>query len=111
MNRQRKWLVLALATTTGPALAQPLPIQPLDVPGIQSQYNSVIQQQSFGTQLNDLRLQQNLNQDRIRELDLFRPLQPYGATTIFQPQPPGLTPLPQNNVIQPRTPVPPPPAE
>ncbi len=106
MTRQRKFLVLALVTAAGPALAQ-LPIQPLDVPGIQSQYNSVIQQQSFGTLLNNLRLQQNLNQDRIRELDLFLPQQPYGATTIFQPQPPGLTPQPP--APPPRIPAPPPP--
>ena len=96
-------MVLALVAVASPALAQAPVIQPPDLNAIQNQYNSVIQQQSLGTQLNSLGLQQNLNQDRIRELDLFRPQQPYGATTYFQPQPPG-------NVIQPRTPLPPPPA-
>jgi hypothetical protein len=92
-----KLAAMLLAAATGPAWAQ---IQPLDVAGIQSQYNAIIQQQNLGTQLNGLQLQQNLTQDRIRELDLFRPQTPYGATTVFQPQPPGLAPTP---------PLPPPP--
>ena len=93
-----KWLSVALlATAGGPAFAQaPPPIQPLDLPAIQGQYQSSIQQQSLGTQLNTYRVEQGITQDRIRELDLFRPQQPYGATTYFQPQPPGLVPLPQS---------------
>ncbi len=104
MTKLQKMVVVALAATpASPALAQ-LPMVPLDVPGIQGQYNAIIQQQNLGSQLNSLQLQQNMTQDRIRELDLFRPLQPYGATTVFQPQPPCLAPLP----VAP--PAPPPPA-
>ena len=92
-----KILSLALlAVSGGAALAQVAPpIQPLDLSGIQGQYNSTIQQQNYGAQLNTFRVDQGVTQDRIRELDLFRPQTPYGATGVFQPQPPGLAPLPQ----------------
>jgi hypothetical protein len=86
---------LMLAAAAGPAMAQV--IQPLDLPAIQGQYNSSIQQQNFGTQLNTFRIEQGVNQDRVRELDLFRPQQPFGAGTYFQPQPPGVVPLPQSS--------------
>ena len=98
MTKLRKSLGIALlAMTAGPAVSQ---IQPLDLSGIQSQAQGVIQQQSIGGQLNSLQLQQNIQRDRIRELDLFRPQQPFGATSVFQPpgafqpQPSGLAPLP-----------------
>jgi len=97
--------LMLLAAAASPALAQAPPIQPLDLPAIQGQYNSSIQQQNFGTQLNTFRIEQGVTQDRVRELDLFRPQQPFGATTIFQPQPPGVVPLPQSpGVAQPYVP-------
>jgi hypothetical protein len=103
--KPKLFALLLVATASGPAWAQ---IQPLDVPGIQSQYNAIIQQQNLGTQLNSLQLQQNLAQDRIRELDLFRPQTPFGATSVFQPQPPGLAPTP---ALPPPPPKPAPKAE
>ena len=93
---QKSFGIVLLAAMAGPVGAQ---IAPMDLSGIQNQAQGVIQQQSVGSQLNSLRLQQNVTQDRIRELDLFRPQQPYGATTYFQPQPPGLTPLPQQEAL------------
>lgn len=98
--------MVLLAATAGPAFIQSAwaQIAPMDLSGIQNQAQGVIQQQSTGTQLNSLRLQQNIQQDRIRELDLFRPQQPYGATSIFQPpgafqpQPSGV-PLPQHEAL------------
>jgi len=111
MMRLEKWVVAALLAAAGPALAQsPPPIQPLDLPAIQGQYNSAIQQQNLGTQLNTLRVEQGITQDRIRELDLFRPQTPYGAGAIFQPQPSGLAPLPQPPAPPPPPPPPKPPA-
>ncbi len=104
--REMTGLVL-LAAAAGPAMAQVPPIQPLDLPAIQGQYNSSIQQQNFGTQLNTFRIEQGVSQDRVRELDLFRPQQPFGAGTYFQPQPPGVVPLPQSQTSvadQPYTP-------
>jgi hypothetical protein len=86
-------------------------IAPMDLSGIQNQAQGVIQQQSVGSQLNSLRLQQNITRDRIRELDLFRPQQPYGATAglqppganlpnqTFLPDPSGLPPLPQQETL------------
>ena len=114
MAKLRKSLGIALlAMTAVPAAAQ---IQPLDLSGIQSQAQGVIQQQNVGGQVNSLRLQQNIQQDRIRELDLFRPQQPHGATSVFQPpgaflpQPSGLAPLPEQSAPSPQ-PTPPPKAE
>jgi hypothetical protein len=99
MTKLPKSLGIALlAMMAGPATAQ---IQPLDLSGIQSQAQGIIQQQSVGGQINSLQLQQNIQRDRIRELDLFRPQQPHGATSVFQPpgaflpQPSGLAPLPE----------------
>lgn len=110
MTKLQKSLGIALlAMTAGPAASQ---IQPLDLSGIQSQAQGVIQQQSVGSQLNSLQLQQNIQRDRIRELDLFRPQPPYGATSVFQPpgafqpQPSGLAPLPQEQQAAPPAPAP-----
>ena len=115
MTKLQKSLGIALlAVTAGPAAAQ---IQPLDLAGIQSRAQGVIQQQSVGGQINSLRLQQNIQPDRIRELDLFRPQQPFGATSVFQPpgallpapsavflpQPSGVTPLPEQSAPAPKT--------
>jgi hypothetical protein len=98
---QKSLVVMVLAAVAGQtsvqlAVAQ---IAPMDLSGIQNQAQGVIQQQSVGSQLNSLRLQQNITQDRIRELDLFRPQQPFGATTYYQPQPSGLPPLPQQDAL------------
>jgi hypothetical protein len=82
--------LMLLMAGASPVMAQV--IQPLDLPAIQGQYNSAIQQQNFGTQLNTFRVEQGIAQDRVREMDLFRPQQPFGATTYFQPQPPGIVP-------------------
>ena len=112
MTKLQKSLGIALlAVAAGPAAAQ---IQPLDLAGIQSRAQGVIQQQSVGGQINSLRLQQNIQQDRIRELDLFRPQQPYSATSTFQP-PGALLPapsavfLPQPSGLEPQQPAPAPP--
>jgi hypothetical protein len=87
-KRLHKMVALVLAATaSGPAFAQ---VTPPDLSGIMNNYNSVIQQQNLGTQLNNLQLQQNLQSDRIREFELFRPQTPYGAGAVFQPQPTGV---------------------
>jgi hypothetical protein len=105
--------IVLLATMAGQTSVQSVwaQIAPLDLSGIQNQAQGVIQQQSVGSQLNSLRLQQNITQDRIRELDLFRPQQPFGATTYYQPQPSGLPPLPQQDALsqQANAPLPVPP--
>src|SRR5690606_28294402 len=98
MRKRKKIAALALLAGSGAAFAQaPPPIQPLDLPAIQGQYNSTIQQQDLGTQLNTFRIEQGVTRDRIRELDLFRPQMPFGtpngATGVFLPQPSGVAPL------------------
>jgi hypothetical protein len=123
MTKLQKSLVVVLLVGLAGQISVQLAgaqIAPMDLGGIQNQAQGVIQQQSVGGQLNSLRLQQNITQDRIRELDLFRP-QPYGATTYYQPhyqpQPSGLPPLPQQEALSLQAtaplqtpPAPPPPA-
>ena len=71
MTKLQKFLgLILLAATAGPACAQ---IAPLDLATIQSQSNAIIQQQNIAGQLNNLQLQQNIMQDRIREQQLFNP--------------------------------------
>jgi hypothetical protein len=116
MTKLQKSLGLfLLAATAAPAAAQ---IAPLDLAGIQSQSQNIIQQQNIGSQLNSLRLNQNITQDRIREMELFRPHQSFGAASLFQPpdayvpgpafqpQPSGLAPLPPQNAPQSPAPAP-----
>lgn len=113
---QKALVVTLLAATAGPASVQlaGAQIAPLDLSGIQNQAQGVIQQQSVGSQLNSLRVQQNVTQDRIRELDLFRPQQPFGTVSVHQPpgaflpQPSGLAPLPQQEALSWQATPPPP---
>ncbi len=101
MNAPGTWMALAILAAAGsPALAQAPPIQPLDLSGIQNQYNSTVQQQNYNTQLNTFRVEQGIAQDRIRELDLTRPFDPFAPPGVFQPQPPGLPALPQQRLPQ-----------
>ena len=52
-----------------PAIAQP---QPMDLATQQAQTRAQLNQQSAQTQRNNLQLEQNMRQDRIREQKLFR---------------------------------------